>query len=122
MTDSIINRTVRRRISGALFTSQSLFSAATILLFTLTPVIAAQLGDGDSVATWPSTVTLITRAILAYPVGWVLDRFGRRLGLTTGYFLGMVGALIAVWSIIDGSFAGFMVAARGVCRGLMPPS
>jgi MFS family permease len=111
MNASIINKSVRRRISGSLFASQSLFSAATILLFTLTPVIAAELGDGDRVATWPSTVTLLMRAILAYPIGWALDRFGRRLGLSTGYLLGTIGALIAIWSIINGSFTAFMVAA-----------
>jgi len=111
MTASILSRSVRRRISGTLFTSQSLFSAATILAFAMTPIVAAELGGSDSVATWPSTITLVTRAILAYPVGWFLDRFGRRLGLSVGYFLGMTGVLIAARSIINGSFAGFLAGA-----------
>ena len=111
MTASILSQSIRRRISGALFASQSLFSAATILAFAMTPIVAAELGGSDSVATWPATVTLATRALLAYPIGWLLDRFGRRLGLTTGYFLGLTGVLIAAWSIINGSFAGFLAGA-----------
>lgn len=111
MTASITSRSIRHRISGALFASQSLFSAATILSFALTSIVAAELGRTDSVATWPATVTLASRAILAYPVGWLLDRFGRRLGLSTGYALGMIGALILAWSIINGSFAGFLAGA-----------
>jgi len=111
MTTSLLSRSVRRRISGALFASQSLFSTATILAFAMTAIVAAELGGSDSVATWPATITLIMRAVLAYPIGWFLDRFGRRLGLTTGYFLGMIGVLIAAWSIVNGSFAGFLAAS-----------
>jgi MFS family permease len=114
MSLSIVNQSIRRRISGSLFAGQSLFSAATILSFALTPVIAAELGGSDSVATWPSTVTLASRAILAYPVGWLLDRFGRRLGLSTGYALGMVGALISALAVINGSFLGFIAGAAFV--------
>lgn len=114
MTLSIVSQSVRRRISAALFASQSLFSAATILSFTMTPIIAAELGGSDSLAAWPSTITLISRAILAYPVGWLLDRFGRRLGLSAGYLIGLTGALVAAWSIINGSFIGFLAAAAFV--------
>ncbi len=111
MTTSIISEPIRRRISGALFADQSLFSAAVILSFTLTSIIAADLSGSDSAAGFPVTVTLATRAVLAYPIGWLLDRFGRRLGLSVGYVAGLAGSLVAAWSIINGSFMGFLAAA-----------
>lgn len=111
MTTSIISEPIRRRISGALFADQSLFSAAVILSFTLTSIIAADLSGSDSAAGLPTTVTLATRAALAYPIGWLLDRFGRRLGLSVGYVAGLAGSLVAAWSIINGSFIGFLAAA-----------
>ena len=111
MTTSIIREPVRRRISGSLFAGQSLFSAATILSFTLTAIIAADLSGSDSAAGLPTTVSLVARAALAYPVGWILDRFGRRLGLSAGFLVGLFGSLLGAWSIINGSFLGFLASA-----------
>jgi MFS family permease len=59
----------------------------------------------------PVFVTLLSRAVLAYPIGWLLDRFGRRMGLSTGYLLGVTGAMISVWSILNGSAVGFLAGA-----------
>ncbi len=111
ITPPIVSTTVRNRIVGSLFAAQSLFSAATILSFTLTAIIAAELTGNDRVAGLPTTVTLISRAILAYPFGWLLDKAGRRLGLSLGYLIGAAGALVSVWSVVNGSFAGFLTGA-----------
>jgi MFS family permease len=101
----------RRRIVAGLFVAQSLFSAATIAAFTVTPIIATQLGGGDEAAGVPSTINLIGRAALAYPIGWLTDRLGRRLGLSAGFALGVLASLLAAWSIVQGSMAGFLAAA-----------
>lgn len=111
MVDRIITKSTRRRIVGSLFGAQSLFSAAIIISFTLTSIIAVDLSGNESVAGLPSTVTLISRAALAYPIGWLLDRLGRRLGLSIGYLIGVTGALISAWSVISGSFLGFLAGA-----------
>ncbi|NKQ35485.1 MAG: MFS transporter [Chloroflexi bacterium] len=88
MTVTAVPNTVRQRITGALFTSQSLFSAAIIASFTLTPIIAADLSGSDSTAGIPSTLTLLGRAAAAYPLGWLMDKAGRRLGLSGGLYAG----------------------------------
>lgn len=111
MVNKIITKSTRRRIVGSLFGAQSLFSAAIIISFTLTSIIAVDLSGNESVAGLPSTVTLISRAALAYPIGWLLDRLGRRLGLSIGYLIGVTGALISAWSVISGSFLGFLAGA-----------
>jgi MFS family permease len=111
MVETIISKGTQQRIVGSLFTTQSLFSAAVIVSFTLTPIIAAELSGSDSSAGLPTTVSLVGRAVLAYPIGWVLDRFGRRLGLSMGYIIGIIASLIAAYSIMAGSFLGFLVGA-----------
>ncbi|MCA9929873.1 MAG: MFS transporter [Anaerolineales bacterium] len=111
MKTETISHGVQQRITTALFVSQSLFSAAIIAAFTLMPIIAAELSGNDSTAGYPSTLSLIGRAAAAYPIGWIMDRAGRRWGLTLGYGLSVLGSIVAVWSIVAGSFVGFCVGA-----------
>jgi MFS family permease len=111
VTQSVIPNAIRQRIVGAIFVTQVLFRAAVILSFTLTSIIAAELMGNDLAAGLPTTISLATRALLAYPVGWLLDRWGRRIGLSLGFMVGVIGALISAWSIINGSFAGFLFGA-----------
>lgn len=101
----------QKQITAALFVSQSLFSAAIIAAFTLMPIIAAELSGSDSTAGFPSTLTLVGRAAAAYPIGWVMDRAGRRLGLSLGYGFSMIGSIVAIASIAAGSFIGFCAGA-----------
>lgn len=108
---SLPAQSISRRIALALFMAQSLFSAAVIASFTLTSIIAADLGGSDSLAGLPSTLSLIGRAAAAYPLGWLLDRIGRRWGLSLGFMIGVAGAALSVWSIGTGSFAGFLTGA-----------
>ena len=65
MTTATISHSTRQRLTGALFISQSLFSAAMIAAFTLTPILAAKLGGSDSAAGVPNTLTLLGRALAA---------------------------------------------------------
>ncbi len=119
MTTATVSHSVRQRLTGALFISQSLFSAAMIAAFTLSPILAAELGGSDSAAGVPNTLTLLGRAAAAYPIGWLFDKVGRRLGLTIGFALALAGALLTVWSVLNGSFIGFCAGAAlmGMGRG-----
>jgi MFS family permease len=99
MSTSTIPRSVQQRITATLFISQSLFSASTILSFTLLPIISAHLSGTDRAAGVPPTMMMLGRAIAAYPVGWLMDRIGRRLGLSLGYLFAIGGSVISVLSI-----------------------
>jgi MFS family permease len=112
-----ISPSARQRITGTLFITQSLFSAAVIAAFTLMPILAAQLGGSDSRAGVPSTLTLLGRAAAAYPLGWLMDKVGRRLGLSMGFLLGAVGSAVAVLAVLSGSFWGFCAGAFLVGMG-----
>lgn len=106
MTQAIDEGT-RRRLTGTLFVTQSLFAAASIAAFTLMPILAKNLSGSDALAGIPSTLTLLGRAAAAYPLGWLMDKAGRRLGLSIGFGLGFVGSAVAVLAIVSGSFWGF---------------
>lgn len=106
----------QRRISVTLFATQSLFSAATIATFPLLPILAARLASA-SMAGVPSTVLLFGRASMAYPVGWVMDRYGRRAGLALGFGLAICGLLLSALAIPRGSFLLFCVGAALVGMG-----
>jgi len=111
MSTLVVTNSIRRRIFGVLFIDQSLSTAAVILGFTLTSIIAADLSGTDAAAGLPSTITLIARAAFAYPLGWLLDKLGRRLGLSIGFVIGVAGFIISAWAVINGSFAGFLAGA-----------
>jgi MFS family permease len=90
-----------------------------IASFTVLPILAARLSGQDSAAGLPSTVSLVGRAAAAYPFGWLMDRAGRRLGLSLGYGFGAVGMAITAWSVAARSFGWFLVgiALFGIGRG-----
>jgi MFS family permease len=99
---------IRQRITIAIFAAQSLFSASTIAAFTLTSIIAVDLTGLDSRAGWPTTIAQLGRALLAYPLGWLMGRVGRRLGISLGFLIGVGGLILSAFSIVIGSFFWFM--------------
>lgn len=118
----MVSPSVQKRITTTLFASQSLFSASSILSFTLMPIISAHLGGSDAYAGIPPTVVMLGRAIAAYPVGWLMDRLGRRSGLSIGYILATLGAILCVVSIQPwASLIGFSIGGllMGMGRGVI---
>ncbi len=109
-TPPVSNRT-RLRLAAVIFLAQSFFSASTIAAFTLSPIIAANLSGSETSAGIPNTLTLIGRALFAFPFGTLMDRFGRRLALAGGYFFSVLGALISIWAILENSYVGFLAGA-----------
>ncbi|HSH00986.1 MAG TPA: MFS transporter [Anaerolineae bacterium] len=119
MTTPNITPLTRYRLLFTLFSAQSLFSAAFIAMFTLGPLIAIDLSGRVSAAGWPQACVLLGRAASAYPFGLVMDRWGRRWGLTFAYTIGTAGAAAAALAVINQSFLGFLLGslAIGLARG-----
>ncbi|HMQ30355.1 MAG TPA: MFS transporter [Chloroflexaceae bacterium] len=113
-----------RRITGVLFVSQSMASAAFIAAITVIPIVGAELSGQPELAGLPSTVQLAGAAAAAYPAGRLMQRFGRRPGLAAGFLLGLVGALIATAAIVAGSFLLFLAGLLlyGFARGITDQS
>lgn len=114
-----VSPAVRRRLVGIIFVVSSLVAAAQVAYFTLMPIIAANLSGSESAAGIPTTMGLLFRAAAAYPLGWLMGRAGRRLGLALGLFIGVVGMAMSAWAIGAGAFWIFSLGAglAGVARG-----
>ena len=61
---------------------------------------------------------MLGRALAAYPIGWLMDKVGRRLGLSTGYFISILGGLFCVAAIDRNAFWLLCLGAafNGVAR------
>jgi MFS family permease len=115
-----ISHSVQRRLIATLFAGQSLFSAAQIMTFAVLPIVAVQIAGSDAFAGVPATVSLLGRAAAAYPVGWLMDRYGRRFGLNTGFLLAGIGWLLSALTLGWGSLAAFLLGTflAGAGRGI----
>lgn len=105
-----------RKITLTLLASQSLFSAALIISFTVSAIVVVELAGGDK--RWagvPTTLVLVGAATMAAPMGRLMDRFGRRPGLSLGYFFGVLGCLLAGWAVISQSLPLFLIGT--LCLG-----
>lgn len=112
---------IGQKITAALLVTQSLFSASVIMVFTISSIIAVELAGGNN--QWsgvPSTLTLIGAAGVAYPVGRLMDRVGRRPGLSLGYLFGVAGVLVAAWAVIGRSLGLFLagIFLVGLAKGV----
>jgi MFS family permease len=118
MTQNSFSRSVSNKITKTLFISQAFFGATQVAAFTVVPILSAQMADSESMAGVPMTIAFLARSLTAYPIGCAMDRWGRRTGLSIGYFSSMVASLISFLSVLGQSFLGFCVggAFSGVAR------
>jgi MFS family permease len=121
MTLDTLDRTARR-ITWTIFSTESLLSAALLASATLLAINAVELGGGAAYAGIPSTVSLLSRAAVAVPIGLLMDRVGRRSALLVGYLAGALGFAIIATAIGWSSFlvlclgAGFTGIANGASQ------
>jgi MFS family permease len=107
---------ISRKITLTLLASQSLFSAALIMSFTVGSIIVVELTGNSQWSGVPATLVLVGAASMAYPMGRFMDRFGRRPGLSLGFLIGVVGALLAGSAVILASLPLFLLGV--LCLGL----
>jgi len=94
---------VQRKIIFTLFLSQSVVSAAMITTGTVNSIVGAELSGMIAWAGLPATIMLLSAALGAYSWGILIEKFGRRNGLSIGLILGIFGGLfsaLAIWQNI----------------------
>lgn len=117
---STVSRSTIRRITATLFVAQGVALAALFASTTIASLTGVAIAGTEEVAGLPSTFTLIGGALAAYPAGRLMARSGRRIGLSAGYGLGILGGLIAGSGVLAGSLLLFLAgmvllgAARAV--------
>ncbi|MBK8048943.1 MAG: MFS transporter [Anaerolineales bacterium] len=119
MLEPLALHKIQRRITGAIFASESLFSAGYIASITLLSLNATQLSGSEALAGVPSTMALLVRAVAAIPIGWMMDKFGRRPIVTLGYLFGVIGLATGGFAVGLGSFALLCLSAgiTGIASG-----
>jgi MFS family permease len=99
---------VTRRLITVLFIGQGLALIALFTTAAIGSISGVQLAGTERVAGWPVTAQLLGGTIAAYIAGRVMNRFGRRIGLSLGYLAGIAGSIVAGLAVIAGNFALFL--------------
>lgn len=97
-----------------MFVAQSLFSAAQISIITLHSIAAGILGGSDAAAGLPTTMVTFAHSIMAYFMGIIMGRYGRRMGLCTAYALGFAGAVLGLIAVLNGIFPLLLISSVGM--------
>jgi len=99
-----------RRITAALFVSQSLGSAGSIAAATVAAIVGAELSGVTALAGLPAATTQVGIALGALFWSRASDRIGRRGALTGALLIGGAGALLSLVGVASGSFALVLAA------------
>ena len=110
-----------RRNTLLLTMAQAFIGMGNQAIPTLVPLITVQMLGSAALAGLGTALLSVSRLIVAYPVGYLSDRYGRRAGMLLGLTLTMTGAVVAGTSMVVGSFAllvfGIIVFGMGVGAG-----
>ncbi|MBW6455819.1 MAG: MFS transporter [Trueperaceae bacterium] len=98
-----------RRITGALFVSQSLGSAGSIAAATVAAIVGAELSGSVAWAGLPGALTQVGIALGALAWSRASDRIGRRGALSGALLTGALGALLSLFGVASGNFALVLV-------------
>jgi MFS family permease len=91
---------VIRRLTATLFAAQSIASLGMTAAITVGSIAATQLTGTTAFAGVPTTLFLLGTALGAYPAGRLMERYGRRFGLTLGFLIGTLGTTTAAFALI----------------------
>jgi len=93
--------------------AQSLFQTASILLVTVSGLVALVLAPDRALATLPLSAMVLTGAVVMVPASLLMQRWGRQQGFLLGTACGVAAGLLGLWSLLHHHFGAF-VAANGL--------
>ena len=70
---------------------------------TLAPLITVQLLGSAALAGLGTSLLAVSRLLVAYPVGYLTDHYGRRAGMLLGLALTLLGALVVGTAMLAAS-------------------
>lgn len=99
-----------RRITAALFVSQSLGSAGSIAAATVAAIVGAELSGMTSLSGLPAAVVQVGVALGSLFWSRLSDFAGRRNALSAALVTGAVGAALSLWGVASGNFLLVLIA------------
>jgi len=100
-----------RRNTILLALAQSFVGTGTQLVPTLTAIMVEKLIHSPALFGLGTSLQGVSRLIVAYPIGYVSDRWGRRVSLAIGQSLCLIGAMLMSLAMFQLSFPLFVLAA-----------
>ena len=99
----------RRRSRNTLIAGVALGSTGHIAAVTVATIVAKDLLGSQTWAGLPGATVVLGAALGAVLLSALMARRGRRIGLVTGYSVGVIGALVATAAVITRSFPLLLV-------------
>lgn len=110
-----------RRNTLLLTAAQAFIGMGNQAIPTLVPLITVQMLGSAALAGLGTSLLSVSRLLVAYPIGQLSDRYGRRAGMLLGLALTATGSILSGTAIIADSFAllvlGIIVFGMGVGAG-----
>ena len=100
---------LRRRTVGTLVGGVALGSTGHIAAITVATIVAADMAGSTALAGAPGAAVVLGAAIGSTLLSRLMVGRGRRIGLTTGYVIGVSGAFVATAAVIIGSLPILLV-------------
>jgi MFS family permease len=99
-----------RRNTLLLAATQAFVGTGTQLVPTLGGIMIERLLGSLALAGLGTSLLYFARLLIAYPIGWVMDTYGRKVGLMMGLALSLIGAVGVGLAMLWGSFPVFVAA------------
>jgi MFS family permease len=100
---------LRRRTHWSLVAGVALGSTGHIAASTVSTIAAQQIAGSTAWSGAPGAAVVLGAAIGAVALSQLMVRSGRRVGLATGYGVGVAGAFVATLAVVVGSMAMLLV-------------
>ena len=98
-----------RKITWTLFVAQALSSTAFLAAAAINSIVGADLSGRPEWAGVPGAFYQFGVAAASLALGYAMDWIGRRGALACGFTIGALGAAIAGWAAVTGTFGGFLL-------------
>ena len=99
-----------RRTILLLAVAQALYSCCIITVFATAGLVGLDIAPSPGYATLPITTFVLGAMFTTVPASLLMQRIGRKPIFIMGACVSIVGALLAVWSIVTSNFAAFCFA------------
>ena len=93
---------------------QALFMTGVSLLATASALVGLALAPSAGLATVPLGLQFLATMLFTLPASLYMQRVGRRTGFMSGAAIGLAGAGLAAWSVVDASFSGLCAGTFGI--------
>ncbi len=102
---------LRRRTVKVLFSGVALGSTGHIAAVTVATIVAEDLSGSPLLSGAPGAAVVLGAAVGAASLSRLMVARGRRIGLSSGYVIGVVGALVAGTAVVTRSFPLLLVGS-----------